>query len=245
MANSTSSSTLKATILPPLDNYCTDAAPDSAWSASGSGVDITLSDPPVASPVGTAQVGHAVFTPPFAGGVAPGLIIPTRDLTPGVQYTTSVYVYTPLSGPLGVLSANAVLSSMTGRSDAWVRISQTFTAGESNELRIEPSFAPGIAEDLYFAGAQVEVGLGVSPFSGAGKVPVLLDGAETPVTANLPIDYTPVTGDRVLVQRIGGMVEIIRFLKADHPGRTWCYVQDTEPTDADVGPGTFWFNTGD
>jgi hypothetical protein len=41
---------------------------------------------------------------------------------------------------------------------------------------------------------------------------VLVDGADTNVTANGVSGYVPLTGDRVLVQQVGGQVEIIQFL---------------------------------
>src|SRR5690349_12018737 len=41
---------------------------------------------------------------------------------------------------------------------------------------------------------------------------VLIDGSDTPITANGLTGYVPTPGDRLLVARIGGMVEILQFL---------------------------------
>lgn len=41
---------------------------------------------------------------------------------------------------------------------------------------------------------------------------VLLDGADTPVTANGLSNYSPTPGDRLLVQLVGTQVEVIQYL---------------------------------
>lgn len=41
---------------------------------------------------------------------------------------------------------------------------------------------------------------------------VLIDGSDTPITANGLSGYIPTPGDRLLVARIGGMVEVLQFL---------------------------------
>lgn len=41
---------------------------------------------------------------------------------------------------------------------------------------------------------------------------VLIDGADTPITANGLADYVPTAGDRLLVGRVGNQVEVLQFL---------------------------------
>jgi hypothetical protein len=45
-----------------------------------------------------------------------------------------------------------------------------------------------------------------------GPVRVLVDGSDTPVTANGLSDYVPTPGDRLLLQRVGSQVEVIQFV---------------------------------
>lgn len=42
--------------------------------------------------------------------------------------------------------------------------------------------------------------------------PILLDGADTPITANGLTGYLPTPGDRLLVQRVGSQVEVVQYL---------------------------------
>lgn len=51
-----------------------------------------------------------------------------------------------------------------------------------------------------------------TPTAAGGPAQVLVDGADTPITANGLADYTPSPGDRLLVQRVGQQVEIIQFI---------------------------------
>lgn len=41
---------------------------------------------------------------------------------------------------------------------------------------------------------------------------ILIDGSDTPITANGLSNYIPTPGDRLLVQQVGGQVEILQFL---------------------------------
>lgn len=51
-------------------------------------------------------------------------------------------------------------------------------------------------------------------------VSVLVDGADTAVTANGLPDYAPNIGDRVLVQQVGGNVEILQVFSGTYTGPT-------------------------
>ena len=71
-------------------------------------------------------------------------------------------------------------------------------------------------------------------------VSVLVDGADTPITANGLAGYLPVTGDRLLVAQVGGQVEVIQFLdksyivgqtlKTAPSGNRWEITSDTDPS---------------
>lgn len=45
-----------------------------------------------------------------------------------------------------------------------------------------------------------------------GPVTILVDGSDTPITANGLSEYTPTPGDRLLVARVGGQVEVLQYL---------------------------------
>lgn len=63
-----------------------------------------------------------------------------------------------------------------------------------------------------------------------GPATVLVDGADTPVTANGLQGYTPTPGDRLLVQKVGGALEVLQFISIGSvPG-----VPDGSITDAKV-----------
>lgn len=54
--------------------------------------------------------------------------------------------------------------------------------------------------------------LTADPASAGDAVTVLVDGADTAVTANGLTDYTPAVGDRLLVTKVGGQLEVAQFL---------------------------------
>lgn len=74
--------------------------------------------------------------------------------------------------------------------------------------------------------------------------PILIDGADTPCTANGLQGYTPVPGDRLLVDKVGGALEIIQFLSTGSVPFVATYRQDTDPALAGPVPdGAIWFDT--
>lgn len=75
--------------------------------------------------------------------------------------------------------------------------------------------------------------------------PVLVDGSDTPVTASGLGDYTPTPGDRLLVQEVGGTLEIMQFLNRGTvpwpTSQVTVYHQATEPDDGENGD--LWYDT--
>ena len=58
---------------------------------------------------------------------------------------------------------------------------------------------------------------------------ILIDGADTPITANGTPGYQPMPGDRLLVQQVGGQIEIVQFLATGAVPRVTTYRQSTLP----------------
>lgn len=54
--------------------------------------------------------------------------------------------------------------------------------------------------------------------SAGDPITLLVDGADTPCTANGVPDYAPATGDRVLVEKVGGALEVTRVFSATYTG---------------------------
>jgi microcystin-dependent protein len=77
---------------------------------------------------------------------------------------------------------------------------------------------------------------------------ILVDGADTACTASGLTGYTPTPGDRLLVQRVGGVIEVIQFLNrgvVPSAGGVSVYYQDSEPTGASLHSGDIWYDTSD
>jgi len=79
-----------------------------------------------------------------------------------------------------------------------------------------------------------------------------VDGSDTAITANGLAHYAPTPGDRVLVLKVGGVVEIIQFLsRGTVPWSTsgvHTYRQAAEPGPSDTPPpstGFLWFDSDD
>lgn len=72
--------------------------------------------------------------------------------------------------------------------------------------------------------------------------PVVVDGADTPITAGGLAGYTPTAGDRLLVAKVGGVLEIIQYLsRGTPPSLDGAYLGPIDPSqildgtiDADV-----------
>lgn len=74
--------------------------------------------------------------------------------------------------------------------------------------------------------------------------PILIDGADTPCTANGLQNYTPRPGDRLLVDKVGGTLEVIQFLTTGSVPFVATYRQDTDPALTGTVPdGAIWFDT--
>lgn len=74
--------------------------------------------------------------------------------------------------------------------------------------------------------------------------PVLVDGSDTPITANGLAGYKPTPGDRLLVQRVGGQVEVLQFIsRGSVPYRTDSSKVTFSTDDATGTPedGDVWF----
>jgi hypothetical protein len=64
---------------------------------------------------------------------------------------------------------------------------------------------------------------------------VLIDGSDTPVTANGLPEYSPTPGDRVLVQLVDSTLEVIQFVSRGVVPYSDGFVQNTIPTAAQIG----------
>lgn len=79
-----------------------------------------------------------------------------------------------------------------------------------------------------------------------GPATVLVDGADTPITANGLQDYTPTPGDRLLVVQVGGVVEIVQFISRgtvpSSSGGASTFRQTTAPAFPPAKDGDVWYD---
>ena len=214
-------------------NLCPNGGPlldVSLWSVSGGGgPDVpTLewtSDLPADSPVGAAGAGHVVWQGPDTGSVTPPQLDIPNDgsLSIGTVYTVSIWVLVPSGSNSVRLSGDGVEGDDTGTTkDAWVRLTCTFTAtvdAPSLVLDLWPDNQADLVSgmEFYFAGCLIQPGALVGVYTNGGgqdgdPVQILVDGADTPITANGLSGYIPTPGDRLLVQRVGSQMEVLQFL---------------------------------
>lgn len=189
---------------------------------------------PAPSPIGMGGAAKVTYTgsnnnnSPFPAA----LNIPHLGLVFGVTYTVSLWIYMP-SGTadpantgitdLSMVASNASsTTNMSGQRDQWVQVSATFTANSFPILAMWTGPSAVAGQFFYATGVLIQPGADQGNFCLGGgadgdPAPVLVDGADTVCTANGLAHYTPSPGDRLLVQRVGGAVEVVQFLSR---GRT-------------------------
>lgn len=74
-------------------------------------------------------------------------------------------------------------------------------------------------------------------------VPLLVDGADSAIMANGLKGYNPLPGDRVLVQKVGGTLEVVQFLNIGSIPFITTYRQDTAPSTTTAPVGAIWYDT--
>jgi microcystin-dependent protein len=82
--------------------------------------------------------------------------------------------------------------------------------------------------------------IGLTP---GDPAPILVDGADTPITANGLANYTPLPGDRLLVQQVGGTVEVMQFISTGSVPYTETFRQDAAPDPTTTPLGAIWYDT--
>lgn len=230
-------STLRASVTNAAggENLCPDGNTQDGtqWAVTDSTLALVAPDPndptkPSDSPIGNNTANaESLLQITYSGAGTPTLTIPTYGILPATVYTVSAYVYVPEGMTPVYLTASGVQS---GSSDpdgenggSWVRISLTFTANASSDdtppqiIQINPVDPPNGGDTLYVTGVLIQAGLNLNPYTDGGgqpgdEVQILVDGADTPVTAAGLAGYLPEPGDRLLVQKVGGLVEVIQFL---------------------------------
>lgn len=195
------------------------------WVPSGPAEDEWETTLPAPSPVGVAGCGLATW---HTNPSVEGIVIPGYNIVEGTVYTLSVYVYVPDDSPPVCIYVDGALSEPTTDDDVdtWTRLSLTFTAASDAPVMLVaplgPTGTPEVIEDndgstCYFTGGMLEPGDVLDPYQTGGGQPgdpvqVLVDGSDSPVTANGLAAYVPTPGDRLLVQRVGNVVEVMQFL---------------------------------
>lgn len=138
--------------------------------------------------------------------------------TPGQTYTMVARIFVP-SGS-GTVRGNYIFKA-TGDAvtvfDQWITYAFTFTADANAGTSFIgfDNIAPVGGTDFYVDKVYVYEGTATDykkTFHAGDPCMVLVDGADTPVTANGLQGYTPTPGDRLLVSKVGGQVEILQYL---------------------------------
>lgn len=222
-------------------NQCPNPEPTSdlsLWStSSGGGPDtptltyVDAASLPQANPIdGTLGAGYVTWAGPNVGASLPAsLFIPDDgNVLAGDAYTWSIYVLVPSGMPDVTLVVDGATgdSSKTLPHDTWVRLTlvghtasvadpQAALWGDDVAMSALP--AGGNGSGFYFAGALTQPGTTLNVYTNGGGQPgdpvqVLVDGADTPITANGLPGYIPSPGDRLLVARVGGQMEVIQYL---------------------------------
>lgn len=196
----------------------------------------TFANLPADDPIGeNGGAGILTWTGPNADGALPPGLVPTSyNITADMQVTISVYVYVPQGSVPVVLVADSVVgTSSGGLHDTWVRLQVTITASVADPaIAVWPDGTASAGQFFYFTGWLAQPGAILAPWTlGGGQAgddaQVLIDGSDTPVSANGLPDYLPSPGDRLLVQRVGSVIEIVQFLSRG----TVPYLQNSDLSD--------------
>lgn len=236
-------------------NQCPNPEPTSdlsLWTTSnGGGPDtptltyVDAASLPQPNPIdGTLGAGYVTWAGPNTGASLPASLFVPGDgnLLTGQTFTISLYVLVPSGMPDVTLVVDGATgdTSKTLPHDTWVRLTlvgHTMTVdnpsialwGNTDAMAQLP--AGGDGSGFYFAGALIQPGAGLGVYTNGGGQPgdpvqVLVDGADTPITANGLPGYIPSPGDRLLVQRVGGQMEVMQYLSRG----TVPYAQSTDIT---------------
>lgn len=181
----------------------------------------TFDNLPADDPIGeNGGAGILTWAGPNADGLLPAGVVPTSfNMVAGTTYTISVYVYVPQGSASVVLVADGIFgSNSAGIYDEWTRLEVTITASvDDPAIALWSNTVPVAGQLFYFTGWLSQPTSVLAPWTiGGGQegddAQVLIDGSDTPVTANGLAGYLPSPGDRLLVQRVGGQIEIVQFL---------------------------------
>lgn len=175
---------------------------------------------PAPSPIGYGSCVRLDWNGPGGSTFPSSLTIPHFGLTTGATYTVSLWVYVPvgvLPGIAFIVDGAFGTSTTEPGKGTWQQINQTFVANGTDNIVLWPTNTTAAGDYLYATGGLIVPGSDVGAFAlGGGQaglpVEVLVDGSDTPITANGLPDYTPTPGDRLLVQKVGGMVEVLQYL---------------------------------
>lgn len=199
-------------------NLCPNPGPAqdvNQWACTNtSTVDFTNAQPD-ANPIGDPGCGLVTWNGTDA------LVVPNFSITASSTNTVSLWVYVPDGSPTVHLSADATDGASSGAAnvDGWTQITLTWTAAEDDPtITVVPDSTPDPGNDtFYFSGCLIQPGDTVGVYTNGGgqdgdPVQVLVDGSDTPITANGLTGYIPTAGDRLLVQRVGGQMEVVQYL---------------------------------
>lgn len=182
---------------------------------------VAAADLPAPSPIGMGGAGKVTWTGPNTGSPFPAGLTWTSDaLVAGQTVTLSIWVYVPADGSGDVrLLADGAVGDDSTTTGQWEQLTMTFSPTTTAPVMAIWSSAtpPTAGQSFYFTGGMISVGDTAPTFAIGGgaagdDVPILVDGSDTAVTASGLSDYTPWPGDRVLVQKVNGAVEVVQFL---------------------------------
>lgn len=220
------SNTLRASVTSEAGgvNLCPDGEPTSdlnLWTVTGTATlgfvadAMTVADP---SPIGIDGCGSVTWN----ADDGETLVVPNDgSMLAGDVYTVSMWVFVPSGNTTVTLNADGNLSTPMGsvNFDTWTRLSLTWTAASATPaIALQPDdVADNPGSVVYWTGAMIQPGASLSNYSNGGGQPgdpvqVLVDGSDTPITANGLTGYIPTPGDRLLVQRVGGQMEVVQWL---------------------------------
>lgn len=191
---------------------------------------------PGADPIGAGEGAATLTWSGDALGTADGLSVPDFSIVAGETYIVSLYVYVPSGSPDVVLVADGTVSPpSTGTNDDWVRLSVVWVAASDTPvIEVQPTTAPdlGLGESFTTTACLIQPGSTLNDYTDGGgqegdPANILVDGSDSAITANGLAGYLPTPGDRLLVQKVGGQVEIVQFLSRG----TVPYVADEDLSD--------------
>lgn len=165
---------------------------------------------PAAAPIAACS-GCGVLT------AATTLIIPINAtaLAAGTVYTLSAYVWVDTAFSEQAVLTGGTVSDSGLAPGTWELLTVSFTATGTDTLALYVPAAP--SAPAYVSGVMLTTGVPQTSFMFGQTVEgdpaeVVCDGSDTSITANGLDGYAPVPGDRLLVGRVGNVLEIIQYL---------------------------------